>query len=555
MNFYSGILLIPISPFQQHHHQHQRVLRLRQLRRLRVLRVQVQPPLQPVVQRVRQLPHQHQPLRQPQAVLLPRQVPQPRVLRQQQVHQQQQVLPQQQPVQQPLPQLPVHQRQLLLQQALQRQVQVVRQQQHLNMCSIAGTKNNIEEMIEIMKYRAPDDKGFFRDKKFKIGMGRLSIIDLKSDNLCPYKEDNFVLSFNGEIYNYIELRNELKTLGHTFKTNSDTEVLLKSYKQWGIKCLNEFNGMFAFAIYDGKRIFMARDIAGEKPLYYTDPFQFSSEAKVFKKCKEFPPAHYGIYDFKTLKIKRYWNFPKRHIDLRHAEEELEWLLEDSVKLRTRSDVPYALYYSGGIDSSLISTFHNFQKFTYKGNKKEFLKDAKKIYYHLDYPVKSFSPYGLWSLAKQASKKVKVVISGEGADELFGGYVRYVKPEFNYQAQKKFPSYKMFEPAKSVQESCKEEFNGNMQELLRMGDRMSSAFGLENRCPFLDKRIIEFAFSLPNELKINGTETKVILRRILEKRMPNYKDIEKKGLYIPVNKWIGSKELYEKNDYLKWQKTL
>lgn len=410
----------------------------------------------------------------------------------------------------------------------------------------------MESMLQTMKHRAPDDKGFYKDDKFVMGMGRLSIIDLKSKNLCPYKEDNYILSFNGEIYNYIELRKELKSLGHKFKTQSDTEVLLKSYKQWGVKCLDRFNGMFAFAIYDGKKIFLARDIAGEKPLYYTSPFQFASEAKVFKRYKEFPPAHYGIYDFKTLKLKRYWNCPKRKINLKTAEEELEWLLEDSIKLRTRSDVPYALYYSGGVDSTLISTFHKFQKFTYKGNKKEFLKDTKKIYYYLDYPIESFSPYGLWSLAKRASKKVKVVLSGEGADELFGGYIRYVKPEFNYQAQKEFPSYKeMFKPAKSVNQSCWEEFNGNMRELLRMGDRMSSAWGLENRCPFLDKRIIEFAFSLPNEMKIKGTETKIILKNILKKRM-RYKDIEKKGLYIPVNKWIGSKELYEKNDYLKFQ---
>lgn len=425
-----------------------------------------------------------------------------------------------------------------------------------NMCSIAGntTKYGVIKMLDIMKHRSPDTNGFFCDERFCIGMGRLSIIDLKSDNLCPRKEDSLVLSFNGEIYNYLELRKEI---GGKFETSSDTEVLLKAYKKWGIDCLDKLNGMFAFAIYDGKKIVLARDIAGEKPLYYTEkPFSFASEAKALEgDVKELLPAHYLVYDG-NITIKKWWNF--KPIKIKDPEKELEALLEDSIRLRTRSDVPYGLYLSEGIDSTLISTFHNFAHiFTYdKDDKEDFMENAGKIYYHLDYPVKSFSPYGLWKLAREASKKIKVVLSGEGADELFGGYIRYVKPHFNYEAQKKFPSYKtMFEPAKSVNESCWEEFNGNLRELLRMGDRMASAWGIENRCPFLDRRIIEFAFSLSDEWKIKGMDTKIILRNILKKRKPDYKEIEKKGLYIPINEWIGSKQTYEKDDYLKWQQKL
>ena len=169
-------------------------------------------------------------------------------------------------------------------------------------------------------------------------------------------------------------------------------------------------------------------------------------------------------------------------------------------------------------------------------------------------MKSFSAFGLWKLAEQAHDKgYKVVISGEGADELFGGYVRYVAPEFNRKAQIMFPSYtKMFQPAKSVNEYGMEEFNGNMRELLRMGDRMSSAWGIENRCPFLDRRIIEFAFSLPEEAKIDFLETKVLLRRILEKRNPSYRHIEKKGLYCSVNEWLGIKDKFSKDAYLNYQ---
>ena len=428
------------------------------------------------------------------------------------------------------------------------------------MCSIAGSKTSDEvaRMLGMMKHRAPDDEGIVNVGNMTMGMGRLSIIDLKSKGLCPYAEDGYALSFNGEIYNYLEIRKELAAKGWVFRTNSDTEVLLKSWREWGVKCLDKFNGMFAFAIYDGKKIFLARDIAGEKPLYYTaKPFRFASEAKALGfDCEEFPPASYGIYDFKNFVIKPYWTLKRRDINIKTAEEELEWLLEDSVKLRTRSDVPYGLYYSRGIDSSLLATFHDFRyKFTYRDADyaKEFKKIFPKILWHLDYPIDSFSPFGLWKLAEMASQKVKVVLSGEGADELFGGYARYVLPEFNYQARKQFPSYpSMFQPAMSVQESGWNEFNGNLRKLLRMGDRVSSAFGLENRCPFLDRRIIEFAFSLPNELKINGVETKVILQNILKRRNPSYRPIEKKGLYCSVNKWIGSKNVFDKTDYMELQ---
>src|SRR3990167_569594 len=347
------------------------------------------------------------------------------------------------------------------------------------MCFIAGTKDRqtLDYMFNIMKHRAPDGDGFVEYPDYLIGMGRLAIIDLVSPGLCPYREGEFTLAFNGEIYNYIELRKELEELGHQFSTTSDTEVLFKCFKQWGIRDgIRKFNGMFAFAISDGKQIFLARDIAGEKPLYYReDPFEFASEAKALKwDCKEFPPQFYGIYDIETkkLEIKRYWTLTLHSINMETAEAELEVLLEDAIKIRTRSDVPYGLYYSGGVDSALIATFHNFKyKFTYEEGdySKEFFNKISKIVYHLDGPVSSFSAFGLYKLAELAKEKVKVVISGEGADELFGGYIRYVRPHFNYVAQKTYPSYKkMFEPAKSVHESGWEEFNGNMRELIRMG---------------------------------------------------------------------------------------
>ena len=146
--------------------------------------------------------------------------------------------------------------------------------------------------------------------------------------------------------------------------------------------------------------------------------------------------------------------------------------------------------------------------------------------------------------------MKVVLSGEGADELFGGYVRYTPNALNYEAQKRFPSYKGMFPYKG--DLGWEDFNNKMRGLLRMGDRMASAHGIENRCPFLDRRIIEFAFSLPPELKACGFDTKIILRRILARRKPEYKEIEKVGLYCSVNKWLGVDDKLDKKVYLEKQ---
>lgn len=483
------------------------------------------------------------------------------------------------------------------------------------MCSISGVINgdlkSLKKMISKQSHRAPDDQGMYIDKNIFIGMGRLKIIDLKSNNLCPYIEDDLVISYNGEIYNYIELRKELQKLKWKFKTNSDLEVLAKSWKQWGFKIFEKLNGMFAFCIYEKKknRIILSRDISGEKPLYYSklgNKFYFSSEAKaivsvcnnevrkenkifnafqhclsetLWKNIFQLPAANYLVFDLTTFnfKIKEYWNFKPTKIDLKEPVEQFNELLKNSIKIRLRSDVKFALYYSKGMDSTLISTFFDFKnKFFFddqKNWKKDFMKKFKQISYHLDVPVGSLSSYPLWKLAERSKKNnVKVIISGEGADELFGGYTRYLPVSQEWELKNKFTSYTYLfnkfydeyidsfakitsrnediELVKQIIKPHFEKFDDPinamgyvdfkivMPSLLQMGDRMAAAHGIENRCPFLDRNLIEFAFSLPDYLKIKNLEQKILIRKLLKKKnIINPLKLQKKGLTITFNKWF------------------
>jgi len=276
------------------------------------------------------------------------------------------------------------------------------------MCGIAGiyskshiTKNDIDtvqKMNEIQKHRGPDDEGLWDNNYCVLGHRRLAIIDLSSDGHQPFFSDDgkLIMTYNGEIYNYIEIRDELSKLGWSFRTKTDTEVLLKSYEQWGKDCLQKFNGMFAFAIYDTitNKMFIARDRVGVKPFYYTiidDKFYFASETKALKiipsislsinnqavfdyfvfnrtdiwdetfhnEIKRLPKGHYGVVDENGLKITRWWNpkdYIKNPIEINNISEvynKVEELLVSSVKLRMRSDVTVGSCLSGGLDSSVL----------------------------------------------------------------------------------------------------------------------------------------------------------------------------------------------------------
>ncbi len=544
------------------------------------------------------------------------------------------------------------------------------------MCAIAGIVSKrrehridparIESMIQSIRHRGPDGIGYHRTDNAQLAMARLTILDLKSEGLCPIVEStpagDTVLLYNGEIYNYLEIAEMLESKGHRFRTRCDSEVLLKSYLEWGQDCLEKFNGMFAFVIADfaNDLLFAARDRAGEKPLYYletdtefliaseikailtqvgrpelnlTDEFEafeyMSGENTLFAGVKSLLPGHKLVYKgirngLRGRRVSEYWNvFDNiKEIDPARAVDQLDELLHDSVRIRRRADVPMGLYLSGGIDSSLLAYMmepevcyschfpygDKYDELAYAsqiakdvkadhvivtGTKDDFEENLRAIMYHLDMPVGSFSMFPLYLMARTASERVKIVVSGEGADELFGGYVRYLVlvreqalfeiPELrNYKpflqaylgsaldrfarlvnrgkvpdiAVRAIVSHHFQQFDDVVHAMGYTEFKSLLVSLLQMEDRSAAAFGLENRTPFLDRRIIEFAFSISSDLKIRDCTLKWILRQVAARYLP--KQVldrkEKMGLIFPVNLWYqwgGRRGEFDRRSYSEY----
>jgi asparagine synthase (glutamine-hydrolysing) len=483
-----------------------------------------------------------------------------------------------------------------------------------------------------------------------LGQTRLNIVD-RHDIDLPVRIGGSTILFNGEIYNHVELRRELEELGQVFQTKTDTEVALAAYLQWGPECLSRFNGMFALVIWDRERFFCARDRMGQKPLFYRcskGRFEFASEVKAFSDLEfvsqdvfdlfEFcpnehtlyrdvfslRPGSYLVYDLArgTCHTHSYWDIEhqvgNRIGDERTAVDTFIELLEDAVRLRLRADVPVSLFLSGGLDSALVATLSRvdeaftcqFDEFARSINeeryardladrlgirlrlvrptREEFLQDLSALAYHLEMPTGSFSVFPLYRLARACREKgYKVVLSGEGADELFAGYVRNElllgdqrrteEPRQRHHASRRdryhgseldrfcrmasrsgltgASQMKMFlsehwSDRKSMLENvCYIESRLFLQPLLQMSDRMCMAHGVEARCPYLDHRVVEFAFSLEDSLRYRDGTGKWIISQAAKKLLPRgslaLKRSVKHGLPTPVNLWMQGRHSFDR----------
>jgi asparagine synthase (glutamine-hydrolysing) len=586
------------------------------------------------------------------------------------------------------------------------------------MCGIAGIYNInskvissefekenrrvLKQMTNKLIHRGPDDEGFFVNNRVAIGHRRLSIIDLSSAGHQPMFsfDKTLAIVFNGEIYNYIELREELVEKGHIFRTETDTEVILASYKQWGKKCLDHFNGMWAFALYDfsNEELFCARDRLGVKPFYYycdRNIFVFASEPKALLVHPEIKPLvnEQSVWDYlmcghldhreetffkgikelkggfyleiksaskkivtadKILKISQYWDLPKKEINISDAEANRVYsqLIHDSIKLRLRSDVPIGTCLSGGLDSSAITCIVNEllknqgvkqtskiqktfsavydpkkfpkcdeRKFINVVNRKtkassnfifpdgeKLAKDLENLIYSQDFPFGSTSIYAQYSVFKLAkNKKVKVMLDGQGVDELLAGYHTFFPVFFRSLKEKgqylklfreivdfnrnhgntmKYAFFRLLFPTnlfaalknkisfnlKNAYYNAYFDYNVFNQEwrqkylslvfptpnnnpfkdqsylltriqglpsLLRYEDRNSMNFSIESRTPFLDYRLVEFVYSLPDDQKIRHGQTKWVMRQALKGVLPekirNRQD--KVGFATPEEIWF------------------
>ncbi len=583
------------------------------------------------------------------------------------------------------------------------------------MCGIAGIYNlnkNIEiaivkKMTDAIASRGPDGEGHWisEDKKICLGHRRLSIIDLSDGAAQPMHYLNrYTISFNGELYNYIELRDKLKKLGLKFYTQSDTEVVLAAFHQYKENCLQYFDGMFAFALWDNveKKLFCARDRFGEKPFFYQyeqgNYFRFASEIKSLRTFEKtdfnrkmlfrymvynvaqnpaditetfftgvfsLAPAHYlFIREGLIIENHCYWRINQEEqidISLLEAEVKFKELFFNSVKRRLRSDVPVGSSLSGGLDSSSVvcainelnennlypqNTFsarffdsnldegkhinevanfvplNKFETWIHEGILFDEIRD---VIYHIEEPLLSSSPLAQWSVMKLAKeKKVTVLLDGQGADEVLGGYMHFFRPyfaelflsnrqEFKKQLEKykdlrgnefkvtyrfklesRFrkvfeilgkmrrlfstpdymeflhpdfiknfkkipPPFKSFNQLKDSLNFFTTEFG--LEKLLSYADRNSMAFSRETRLPFLSHELVEFIFSLPNNMKINNGWTKYILRKSMEDYIPKSIAwrVDKIGFEAPTDTWLihpkAKQLIYESKIYLEEKKLI
>jgi asparagine synthase (glutamine-hydrolysing) len=577
------------------------------------------------------------------------------------------------------------------------------------MCGIAGivrcdgkfiNKDQLAQMCSIMRHRGPDDEGYslYDNQKgsvtsyagddtnpllnlkkltessgcFSIGFAfrRLSILDLSVAGHQPMISDDqrFMLVFNGEIYNYKELRADLEQIGFTFKSNSDSEVVLASYIAWGSDSVKKFNGMWSICIFDAQKkiLFASRDRFGVKPFYYaivSGEFIFASEIKqivpffdgnltveddvvfrylhdgskdyssntFFKGISQLEPGFSLTYENGKIETDRYWDFEINDtytdISSENIENEFSRLLISSVEYRYRADVPVGVALSGGLDSSSIAVMVNqlskspLKSFTVvyddsKYDEREYAnivaksisctryecaptvtglnEELDEMIHHMEEPIRSISTYSQWCLMRDVKKSgVTVLLEGQGADELLGGYHWYYENLFNdlissfsivklcneiscyaknhdqptvsvaidavknwvkqkiiliVRPKKKFNllSRGVIKDAQGETSRFKYMLGAQLnyglrcliRELLNYGDKTSMKFSVENRVPFLDYRLVEFVTKLPLSQKIYNGKTKVLLRESLKSILPAeiYNRYDKLGFATPQEMW-------------------
>jgi asparagine synthase (glutamine-hydrolysing) len=545
----------------------------------------------------------------------------------------------------------------------------------------------LNAMLEVLRHRGPDDWGTYLDKELAIGMRRLSIIDLEGGKQPLANEDRSIVTvFNGEIYNYQSLRGLLESRGHRLTTRSDTEVIVHLYEDHGEECVQHLRGMFAFAIWDARsrRLFLARDRLGIKPLYFTHfggrlifaseikailqhpagPVEMNTEAltnflslkyvpapqTMFKGIYALPPGCSLLCNGNGIRLRRYWDlsFTNESATGKGREEcyaeQLAALLQECVKIHLVSDVPFGAFLSGGLDSStivaLMSEFLDRPVKTFsvgfEGDGQRFselpharvvaekhktdhheiivrpvdLVDlAEKIVWHLDQPLAEHATLANYLLAEHAARQVKMVLTGEGGDELFAGYARYAgemlypfarflpkaarslalaaslhlrgldrakialyalnQPNEATRFLNWFPLFNSSMKQSLLSEPLMETLQGYKTEgvleehlarsharaplhrmlyldtklwlpdvLLARADKMSMAASLESRVPLLDHKLVEFAASLPPNLKVRGLARKYLLKKVSRSWVPQQIIQRKKeGFPTPTSLWL------------------
>ncbi|PIN75623.1 asparagine synthase (glutamine-hydrolyzing) [Candidatus Woesearchaeota archaeon CG10_big_fil_rev_8_21_14_0_10_37_12] len=552
------------------------------------------------------------------------------------------------------------------------------------MCGIAGFNWNDKELVKKMGnsliHRGPDQEGYYSDHAISLGHRRLSIIDLSEKGKQPMttSEEDLVMVFNGEIYNFQELREELKEFN--FQSESDTEVILYAYKKWGMDCFNKFNGMWALCIYDKKKneLILCRDRLGKKPLFYywdKKKFIFASELKaillhdikkdinkgavdfhlsmgfipspqsIYKNISKVMPRECLVFNLKTKKImkKIYYHLPEYNpqYDKKKLIDEGSFLLNDATRLRLIADVPVGAFLSGGLDSSSVvatmskfvdlkklhtfsigfegsydetkyvnivkkkfKTRHHHKYFT----EKDFIKLLNKISYFYDEPFGDFSNFPTYDVSRLAREHVTVVLSGDGGDEVFGGYPTHqIAAQFSVikeipKSVRKFfysilpkkndmsffgrlsealrmsfiPDSQFYSEVGSAfvykPKVFKDWSKEKMEEVLKISkgnfteamikydlfyntladnflvkvDRASMANSLEVRSPFLDYRFIDFSARIPVKWKCNIFKTKILMRDLIKGLVPKAIVFRgKQGFTPPIVEWTKKKSIKNK----------